>query len=462
MRARRGIIVVLILVMIAILSLVAASQLFIAQSDVAAASAQRQGSQARAAAMSGIHRAMSLLLEMPDDPDARHDNPDVFRHQLVCGQDDKDGWYFTVFCDDLSEGGTIRFGLEDEAGKININIAGKAVLMNLPAVTDAMADCLLDYRGAPGNHPNGAKQDYYDQLPKPYQIKNGPLATLEELLLVKGFTGTVVFGEDANRNGFLEPNENDADASFPPDDADGQLNRGLRCLATAVSYEYNLTNAGQPRVNITKGDANSLKSQLSGRNLPDGLPDFLAAARQQNLAILDPSALLGMKLDVADPKNPNNKTQISSPVTAENLPAVLDQLTTGGFPYNGQEVLFGRVNINVAPKAALMALPGVSEEIAQRIIDLRGQLQPDERTTIAWLYAQNVVSADVFKQVAPLLTARSKQFRLRSYGYSMVSGRFCYLEAIIDIAEGRPRISYLRDLTRLGMPFAPSLAAGQQ
>jgi hypothetical protein len=169
-----------------------------------------------------------------------------------------------------------------------------------------------------------------------------------------------------------------------------------------------------------------------------------------------------MKLDVADPKNPNNKTQISSPVTTENLPAVLDQLTTGGFPYNGQEVLFGRVNINVAPKAALMALPGVSEEIAQRIIDLRGQLQPDERTTIAWLCAQNVVSADVFKQVAPLLTARSKQFRLRSYGYSMVSGRFCYLEAIIDIAEGRPRISYLRDLTRLGMPFAPSVAAGQQ
>jgi hypothetical protein len=223
--------------------------------------------------MSGIHRAMSLLLEMPDDPDARHDNPDVFRHQLVCGQDDKDGWYFTVFCDDLSEGGTVRFGLEDEAGKINVNIAGKAVLMKLPGITDAMADCLLDYIDADSNpRPNGAEQDYYDQLPKPYRIKNGPLATLEELLLVKGFTGTVVFGEDANRNGFLEPNENDADAKFPPDDADGQLDRGLRCLASAVSYEYNLTNAGQPRVNITKGDANSSRASFPGATCPRGWP----------------------------------------------------------------------------------------------------------------------------------------------------------------------------------------------
>lgn len=453
-----GVILALMLVMVAILSLVALSQLFVMRSEVAAAAAQRQGSQARTTAMSGIHRAMALLLEKPDDLGSRYNNPEVFRHQLVSGKPD-DGWFFTVFCDDLGEGGTIRFGLEDEAGKINVNLAPKPVLTMLPGVTDELADCLLDYIDADSTpRPNGAEQDYYDQLAKPYQIKNGPLATLEELLLVKGFTGSIVFGEDANRNGILDPNENDADASFPPDNSDGQLDRGLRCLATAISYEYNLTSAGQKRTNINTADAAALKKA----GLPDATANFIAAARQQGVVFTDPSQLLEMTIDAADPKNPNNKVKMPSGVTVENLPLALDVLTTGGKPYNGQEVLFGRVNVNVAPKQVLVCLPGMTEEIAQRIVDLRGELEAAEGSTIAWIYAQNVVSADVFKKVAPMLTARSKQFRLRSYGYSLSSGRFCCLEAIIDVAGGKPRISYLRDLTRLGMPFSPAAAAGQE
>jgi hypothetical protein len=33
------------------------------------------------------------------------------------------------------------------------------------------------------------------------------------------------------------------------------------------------------------------------------------------------------------------------------------------------------------------------------------------------------------------------------------SGRYRVLEVMIDLAEGKPVITYLRDLTRLGMPF---------
>jgi len=39
-------------------------------------------------------------------------------------------------------------------------------------------------------------------------------------------------------------------------------------------------------------------------------------------------------------------------------------------------------------------------------------------------------------------------------GYGVTSGQFRVLEAIVDLAGGSPQIVYLRDLTRLGLPFA--------
>jgi hypothetical protein len=167
----------------------------------------------------------------------------------------------------------------------------------------------------------------------------------------------------------------------------------------------------------------------------------------------DPSQLLGMELEVNDPRRPGSKIRLSSGVNASNLAVVMDKLTTGGTRQRGQEILRGRVNINSAPKAVLASVPGLDEELAQRVVDLRGGLDEQTKATTAWLFTQNVVGADVFKTVAPWITARSYQFRIHSIGYQPSGGRFCVLEAVVDLGSGRPRISYLRDLTRLGVPF---------
>ena len=42
-------------------------------------------------------------------------------------------------------------------------------------------------------------------LDPPYRAKNKPLDTVEELLMVKGFDGRILYGEDYNRNGYLDP-----------------------------------------------------------------------------------------------------------------------------------------------------------------------------------------------------------------------------------------------------------------
>ena len=68
-------------------------------------------------------------------------------------------------------------------------------------------------------------------LDQPYRCKNGPLDSIEELLLVKGVTMGLLFGNDRNRNGVLDPDE---------DDGSGVLDRGWAAYLTIHSREQNV------------------------------------------------------------------------------------------------------------------------------------------------------------------------------------------------------------------------------
>jgi len=532
-----GTILVLTLVVVAILSVIAASQLMLVRAEVGAAAAARRGHQARAAAMSGIYRAMAVLAAGPHDLEARYDSPDLFQAQRIDGQSEADGasgWHFTVYADNPADPENLRYGIEDDSGKISLNTATQEMLLKL-GLTDEQADGLLDFVDADSDaRPSGAEQEYYDALPRPYRINNGLLTTVEQLLLVKGFTAQTVYGEDVNLNGLLDVNEDDADEMLPfDDDADGQLNRGLLPYVTALAREPDVDAEGNARVDINAG-ANALAQSLSATGLERGPVNFIIQARRAGVTFTDPSQLLGMSIEVdarasargagrrgrrGRSRTITRKVRISSGVTADNLPIVMDKLTCSAAGGSGQsasadsasggdasddgeiptgeaadgqiptgeaadgQILtgeaadgqtptgggggrgiarqrqgwrLGRVNLNSAPVRVLSALPGLDGKTAQDIVDVRGELDPETKSTTAWLYTRNVVSADVFKTVAPFLTARSYQFRVRSFGYSLDGRRFCVLEAMIDTVSGKPRIIYLRDLTRLGVPFAPA------
>ena len=457
-----GTVLVLVLFIVAMLSLVAVSQMLLTRSELAAAAAGRHGLEARAAAMSGIHRAMALLLtEGGSSPEAWYDDPAVFQAQGVTGEaEDQSGWYFTVLADNPEDPNNVRYGLRDEASKINLSTATEEMLLALPNMTPELVEALLDYCDRDNEtRPNGAEQDYYDALPYPYLIKNGPLATLEEVLLVKGFSGRIVFGEDANRNGLLEPNEDDGEETFPPDDGDGQLNRGLRHLATTISYEPNVSSSGEERININTADPNRLPRELRGAGFSQTTIDFIVAAREADTTWPDPSHLLGASIEVPDPQADGRTIRIDSGINESNLHLVMDKLTSGGIshPLTRQEILPGRVNLNTAPREVLRALPGLDEDAAQQIVDQRIGMDEQARSTTAWIYAQNVVSAEAFKKVSPYATVRSYQYHVRSFGYSTEIGRFCVLEAVVDLAEAAlPRVTYLRELTHLGVPLVPS------
>jgi len=459
----RGTVLFIVMVLVAMSAMTAAGLLYRMRAETAAAAASGSGEQAYTAAMSGLQAAMSAVGSPLVD---LNDNPELFQNQLVC-DDGANKWYFTVFAAN-DDGKTLRYGLEDESGKININTASADVLRAMfeheapNCDSDELVDCLIDYRGGESSpRPHGAKQDYYDKLKYPYLIKNGPLGTLEELLLVKGFTAQIVYGEDANFNGILDPNEDDGDKSFPPDNADGVLDRGLYALATAVTHEPNTDSRGRRRVNINGTDAEM--RALSGIGLSKQTVDFIKACRADGYTFKDPSELLGMEYP---PKNAPASGPAPKPTTApgakaapnksgvgaDELPLVMDRLTTVSAARNAQRT--GLVNVNTASATVLSFLPGLDENLAKTIADSRGTLDSAKKDTVAWLFTENLITADQFKQVAPFLTARSRQYRLRAMGFGVPCGRYRLIEAILDLSGPAPRVAYLRDVTRVGLPMA--------
>lgn len=92
--------------------------------------------------------------------------------------------------------------IEDETGKINVNYTSedqiKALLMVIGIQSpdlDTIADSIIDWRDADNVPlPNGAESDYYQGLQPPYLAKNSALATVEELLLIRGVTSDYYFG----------------------------------------------------------------------------------------------------------------------------------------------------------------------------------------------------------------------------------------------------------------------------
>jgi hypothetical protein len=83
---------------------------------------------------------------------------------------------------------------------------------------------------------------------------------LEELLLVKGVTPQLLFGNDRNRNGILDPNE---------DDGSGTLDRGWSAYLTIYSRERNVDANGNARIYINDNDLEGLYQNLTTALGPD-------------------------------------------------------------------------------------------------------------------------------------------------------------------------------------------------
>ena len=120
---------------------------------------------------------------------------------------------------------------------------------------------------------------------------------------------------------------------------------------------------------------------------------------------------------------------------------------------HAQRIRPGRVNINTAPPSILAQVEGIDETLANAIVSARQGLNPETSRSVAWLLEEELLEAEQFKQIEPRISARSFQFHVQVIGYALPSGKYCVVEAIVDLIGQEPRILYLRDLTKLGIPY---------
>ena len=98
--------------------------------------------------------------------------------------------------------GVYRVDIEDESGKVNVNMASEEQIRALVEAAgiekneaDIITDSILDWRDSDREHRlNGAEDDYYQTLNPPYKAKNRRLETVEELLLVRGIRTEYFYG----------------------------------------------------------------------------------------------------------------------------------------------------------------------------------------------------------------------------------------------------------------------------
>ena len=445
-RRREGIALLIVLWLMAILTLLLYAFLADMQVEYSIAGGYADGKKAEQLAWSAIDLACATVLNDTQTWQSLNDttwatNPDTF-FEVPLG----DG-AFTLFRPTYDDTQTVLWGIDDEASKINLNTAPKEILLKLPNMTEELVDAIIDWRDQDSTAgASGAESSYYNGLKPPYNCKNQPFETLEELLYVKGITPELLFGEDFNLNGRLEPNEDDADQTWPPDNRDGKLDPGLWSLCTVWSADRNVDAQGAKRVNLNTAQPQQLT--LAGLNAGE-----VQAISVQRLLIpfVSVAQLLG-----------DATRGIPAVLSPARFKLVVDKLCVVDDPK-----VPGLVNINTAPKQVLMCLPGITEEIALKLMEYR-TTPGNDLSNIGWLVG--VVELPVLQKCASFITCRSSQFRIHAVGrvgtpYTAGAtssdvperaGAFRRMVAVFDkLATPNPRLVYWKDMTKLGMPYDP-------
>lgn len=435
---RRASALLLVLWAMVVLSLLAGGLCYALRQDLAIANIEKDRVTAHWLARAGVERAIAeLMADLPDMDtmlDTWSDDEEVFHDVPLAG-----GTY-RVFHDDWEDSPSPVFGAADESARLNVNVATREQLMRLPEITESVVGAILDWRDT-NEEPeaDGMEGGYYATLAHPYKIRNNQLRTIRELLLVRDVTPDLFYGEDANGNGLLEANEDDGDASDPPDNGDGILDRGWFAYLTVYSYEKNVDAAGERRLNIKTADANQLSQRC---NLEDWAAQSIVKAREQKqferlVDLLEVRRDPEVKSDGSDNFG-RSGSESDQPVTVSVFKQIVDRLTL-----NDEETLPGRININTAPHAVLKTLPGVEDELADAIIQARNS--SGGFASIGDLLDVSGMTTEKFGKIEGMVTVRSSVFRIQSTGQVASKMARATIECVVDRGQAVPKVLYWKE-----------------
>ena len=491
--ARPGTLLLVVLVVIVLLTLSAYTFTTLMQTELEAAQLNSRRIQSKYLVDSGVNYARLMLSY--DNPTIKEkgglwDN-EAFSAVPVSVEEDNPNAVgrFTIIAPNLDDNGnsaSTRFGLIDESSKLNLNVlpivdnyppgeVARELLLALPNMTEEIADAILDFLDEDDEIRElgpGAESDYYSSLNPPYKCKNGPLDSLDELLLVKGVTPELLFGNDLNRNGILEDEERNSETALDDDMQLGWIN-----YLTLYSKESNLNDEGLVRVNINGEDLEQVYEDLGSAfdeqwrlfvimarvngimqasELPEGAePVANAPFIDLDFDALEPTYAFGQVLDLIgtfttlqDPASGEeiilqSPLQLLDPTLGLKIIIALDNMTT----YEGPAIP-GRINIMQAPRRILEGIPFLTLDVVDEIILKRHGdfelLVPEgadlNRKYETWLFTEGLIDLETMRAIMPFVCTGGDVYKAEVVGYFDDEVGTSRAEVYLDTTQPLPRI----------------------
>lgn len=199
----RGMALIVVLWILAFLGIIFTTFTFSMRTELAAAGNFREEAESYALAEAGVYRAAAEIVNAdrnaPPDSTAYdalnehwHTNPDAYEG-VPLGR----GRYWVTVTDENSKiplNGQISPQCDAMLRRLFSNAGVRDVKL-----LSTIVDSIQDWRDPDKLHRlNGAEDDYYLSRPTPYRAKNATFETIDELLLVKGMTPEILYGNIAN------------------------------------------------------------------------------------------------------------------------------------------------------------------------------------------------------------------------------------------------------------------------
>lgn len=387
------------------------------------------------AALENVLSSLDASTQSPDTSNAYAITDDIT--QVSEGQ--LDGSFFRV---SWTDNGQERFGAMDEHSKLNINLLTQTELMLLPDMTEDVADSILDWiDGDDDTRPLGAEIGYYLTQPGATVPRNAYIRSIAELELISGVTPEIVRGEDWNLNGRLDPNENDGNASWPWDNADGQLDAGWSAILTASSVDGGLAESGEERLNLAIATADEVTQRI---NVTAAQADAIVAYGASSGAVM--SDFIRRDLDQLGSTGQQGGTGGArvEPLSTDQLAALFAEAkidaaaaTSTTATGSGEDTtattaaLPGKLNINTCQAETLQYLTDIDPATADAIIAER-EARPNGFTSIVDLLDVAGMTRNRLSRISNVLDVRSNVYRVDCRGRDEQTGIECELIVTIN------------------------------
>lgn len=381
------------------------------------------------AARAGVEATIAKL-EFATQSASGNDAVQVLSDMASVAEGEVDGATYLV-----SHSGTTGevLGPEDMHAKLNANRLSAEQLMGIePIMLEDTVAGVLDWVDADDEpNPLGAEVSYYRSLANPYEPRNGVMRTTRELELVLGATAADVRGEDWNLNGYLDPNEDDGDLSWPMDNADGRLDAGWSGVLCAESREGGPSVSGQEMLDLKEATEAEVRTRT-------GVTSEQAAVIVRWVKERDDAAmgdflrrrLAGMEDTLNEGQQPRPPRSRLEALTQEQMEKLFDECWIKEARW-GNGPIPGKLNINTCEQKSLAMLPDIDASLVEALITERDS-RPHGFTSYAQILEVPGIRRSEASKLYDVLTVRSNVFRIRSRGRDTNTGVEVELVAIVD------------------------------